>query len=58
VVLDLIPLGSPWMPGGYAGSLDVADFLLGKTDPQKLKESWILVAPNSRRMLDKKYLNP
>ena len=56
VVLDLIPLGSPWMPGGYPGSLEVAEFLLGKTDPQKLKESWILVTPDSRRRLDKKIL--
>jgi hypothetical protein len=34
----------------------VAEFLLGKTDPQKLKESWILITPNSRRGLDKKIL--
>jgi len=57
VVLDLIPLGAPWMPGGYPGSLEVAEFLLRKNDPQKLKESWILVVtPNSRRSLDKKIL--
>ena len=52
VVLDLIPLGSPWMPGGYPGSLEVAEFLLRKTDPKKLKESWILTTPDSRRRLD------
>lgn len=52
VVLDLIRLGSPWMPGGYPGSLEVDEFLLRKTDPKKLKESWILTTPDSRRRLD------
>ena len=56
VVLDLIPLGSPWMPGGYPGSLEVAEFLLGNTDPEKLNESWVLTAPDSPRRLNNKIL--
>lgn len=56
VVLGLTPLGSPWMPGGYPGSLEVAEFLLRKTDIKKLRESWVLDAPDSRRKLNKEIL--
>jgi hypothetical protein len=56
LVLDLVPLGSPWMPGGYPGSFEVAKFLLKDTNPQNLRESWILVSPDSPRGLDVKIL--
>jgi hypothetical protein len=57
LVLDLVPMGSPWLSGGYEGSNEVASLLLERVDRGKLHNAWVLLAPDSPRSLDPKILS-
>lgn len=52
VILDAKTLGAPWLLGSYKGSNQFAYNILKKFDKEKLKNSWLLIAPKGRRSLD------
>ena len=57
VVLDAQLVGTPWLIGGYKGSDVYVAHYLAHTDPQLLKEAWVLTAPNGRRRLSEALLS-
>lgn len=45
------PVGSSWLLGGYPGSLDAALAAVRAENPQRLREAWVLDAPDSPRRI-------
>lgn len=44
-------IGQPWTVGGYAGSNDLATWMLARVDCDELAEAWLLVEPEGPRKL-------
>ena len=51
VILDAGFLGTPWLVGAYKGSNNFVSMVLKSNDKQRLKKSWLLIAPNGRRAI-------
>ena len=45
------PVASSWLLGGYPGSLDAALAAVRAENPQRLREAWVLDAPDSPRRI-------
>jgi len=52
VILGLEHVGSPWMVGGYRGSNNFALEVLKNENSEKLKNAWLLTAPDGSRAID------
>ncbi|MDH5717027.1 MAG: hypothetical protein OEZ22_05260 [Spirochaetia bacterium] len=57
LILDAIPLGAPWILGGYNGSKHFAKYTLLKDNKNNLNKAWVLTTPDGPIKINPTILN-
>jgi len=55
--IEALPIGAPWLIGGYPGSKERVQMDLGMANKETLKQAWILIESNNRRSITTDILN-
>lgn len=51
LAIGAMPVGSPWLLGGYKGSAESVEFIFGQTNCSSVGAPWIITAPDSPRAI-------